>query len=177
MLKIPGNDDSIRLMAEENTPFLRIISENQHGKIADFNLNLISLDEESYKQAETNYDVEISMESAEFSRICRELAVISDDLTIKVSKDKVIFEVSGDAGQGSICCLHGSPISKDAVQVSCRDNFEGSFALRYINQFNKAAVLAEKVIINISADIPISIKYPFILGQIRYYLAPKMPDI
>ena len=52
-----------------------------------------------------------------------------------------------------------------------------SFALRYLNIFNKAATLSNTVTLKLSADVPIVVEYKIEkLGSVKYFLAPKIDD-
>jgi len=52
-----------------------------------------------------------------------------------------------------------------------------SFALRYLNLFNKAATLSSQVSLKMSNETPLVIEYEIPkLGFIRFYLAPKINE-
>lgn len=52
-----------------------------------------------------------------------------------------------------------------------------SFALRYLNLFNKAYTLSNSVKISMAADTPLVVEYEVeSLGQLKFYLAPKITD-
>ena len=52
-----------------------------------------------------------------------------------------------------------------------------SFALRYLNIFNKAATLSPQVTLKLTADTPIVVEYKIEkLGSVKYFLAPKIND-
>lgn len=52
-----------------------------------------------------------------------------------------------------------------------------SFALRYLNLFNKAATLSNSVILSMSAETPLVVEYKIEkLGSLKFYLAPKINE-
>ena len=52
-----------------------------------------------------------------------------------------------------------------------------SFALRYLNLFNKAYTLSTHVKLSMAADTPLVVEYEVeMLGTLKYYLAPKITD-
>lgn len=59
----------------------------------------------------------IKMPSAEFQRICKDLAVIGDTVAINASKDGVKFSVTGDLGTGNITIKKpdGESVDKEKV--------------------------------------------------------------
>lgn len=52
-----------------------------------------------------------------------------------------------------------------------------SFALRYLNLFNKAACLSNLVSIQMSQDAPLVVEFGIeSYGALKFYLAPKLTD-
>ena len=52
-----------------------------------------------------------------------------------------------------------------------------SFALRYLNLFNKASSLSNQVVLYLSHDTPLCVEFKIErLGSLKYYLAPKIND-
>ena len=57
------------------------------------------------------------------------------------------------------------------------DPVTSSFALRYLNIFNKASTLCPTVTLKLTADTPIVVEYKIEnLGSVKYFLAPKIND-
>ena len=57
------------------------------------------------------------------------------------------------------------------------DRVNLSFALRYLNMFNKASTLCNSVKMMLAADTPLVVEYEIEqLGSLKYYLAPKIND-
>jgi len=59
------------------------------------------------------------------------------------------------------------------------------FFQRYLNSFAKAAVLSDTVTLSMSQEVPLVVEFKILvkvdkdseeLGQIRFYLAPKIED-
>jgi proliferating cell nuclear antigen len=52
-----------------------------------------------------------------------------------------------------------------------------SFALRYLNMFNKANSLNDKVHIHLSNEAPLTVRYNIEeYGSLKFYLAPKITE-
>ena len=74
VMKLADPSDSITLQADQDPSTLKIVFENpKTQKSTEFNLNLISLDVEHLSIPETEYSSLITINSGEFSRICKEL--------------------------------------------------------------------------------------------------------
>jgi proliferating cell nuclear antigen len=52
-----------------------------------------------------------------------------------------------------------------------------SFALRYLNMFNKASTLCNYVKLMLATETPLVVEYEIeSLGTLKYYLAPKINE-
>lgn len=101
VLKLAGNEDKIILRADEDASHLSITFENRRQeKITEFNLNLITLDSEHLGIPETSYTSEITMNSFDFSKLCKELHQLSETVTIEASLHYVKFSIEGEVGSG-----------------------------------------------------------------------------
>lgn len=178
VLKLASNDDSITLKADENPTHLTIIFENTGcSKKTMFNLNLLTLDSENLGIPETTYSSEITMNSQEFSKLCKELNVLSETVTITTTLEFVKFSVEGDVGNGSV------KINTSTGEIDSRDDdaaealVKQSYALKYLNMFTKAGSLSSEVRLQMAQDTPIVVEYQISdLGSLYYYLAPKIND-
>ena len=61
----------------------------EQEKQTQFNLNLITLDSEHLGIPETNYSSEITMNSFDFQKLCKELHQLSETVTIEASIEYV----------------------------------------------------------------------------------------
>merc|ERR1719334_369531 len=120
----------------------------------------------------------VNMSSGEFQRICRDLAVLGDTLTIGVNKDSVQFSVAGEIGKGEMT-LRSQTASDDqeSTDIDCREPVVQTFAMRYLNFFTKATVLSKSVRLSMSPEVPLLVEYAIDeIGYVRYYLAPKIEE-
>ncbi|OMJ79759.1 hypothetical protein SteCoe_20145 [Stentor coeruleus] len=176
ILKCADNDDRITIRAESNASKLSFIFEGrQDEKLSQFNLNLMTLDTEQLGIPDHEYTAVIHIKSDEFTRICRELSQISDTLTIDINKEKVTFRVGGDLGDGEITLKHRET-GKNPTIIEAHEPVACSYAMRYLNLFNKASVLSDEIILSISENLPLIVHFQFELGNIKFYLAPKVND-
>lgn len=176
VMKCGDNDDQITLRAESNASMLSVIFQGKEDdRISEFHLNLLSLDSEQMGIPEEEYPAVITMPSEEFSRVCRELSQLSDTLNFEANKEKVTFSVKGDIGKGAITLKH-RPVSKKPVNIEVLENVSCSYAMRYLSMFNKASSLSEQVIMCSAEDKPLILHFQFEMGEIKYYLAPKVQE-
>jgi proliferating cell nuclear antigen len=103
VMRLADNNDSITLQADQEASHLKIIFENpKTERTTEFNLNLITIDSEHLAIPETEYSSVVTINSSEFSKICRELYSLSETVTVVTNPDYVQFSVEGEVGTGSV---------------------------------------------------------------------------
>merc|ERR1712097_84779 len=102
------------------------------------------------------------MGAGEFQRICRDLAILGDTVTIAVSKDGVKFSVAGELGSGNMTLRQNSSVDtkeEEQVSIQMEEPVTLNFALRYLNFFTKATPLSGSVSLQLSKDVPLVVEY------------------
>jgi len=103
ILKCMTPKDSLSIQAQSDGDVVNFIFESMDQKrYSNFELKLNDIDQEQLGIPETEYDTIIEMPSADFQRICRDLAAIGDTVTISATKQGVKFSVNGDIGSGDM---------------------------------------------------------------------------
>jgi len=101
-------------------------------------------------------------------------------VTINTTKEAIKFSVSGEIAAGSITLKAGLGAEDeggDTTILEVDEPVNSSFALRYLNLFNKAATLSPTVTLKLSNETPIVVEYKIAkLGSLKYFLAPKIND-
>jgi len=182
ILKCAGNDDTVNLKAKEGGDTIEFTFENQkQSKVSQFELKLLDIDTEALGIPETEYQARITMPSAEFQRICRDLTILGDTVVISAHKKGVKFAVNGEMGKGEISVIPTSDAKdEEKVTVEIEEPVSLTFALRYLNLFTRATSLATTVSLSMSKDVPVVVEYPIQtkdndpIGHVRFYLAPKI---
>jgi len=77
ILKCAGNDDVITLKTEEDNDTLSLTFETD-GRQSDFGLKLMDIESEHLGIPDTEYKCHVTLPSAEFQRIIRDLQVLGD---------------------------------------------------------------------------------------------------
>lgn len=71
-------------------------------RIAEYDMKLMDIDADTLGIPETDYEARVTMPSAEFSRIVRDLSQLGESVRIEVSKEGVRFASDGEAANGSV---------------------------------------------------------------------------
>ncbi|CAL8466451.1 g5987 [Coccomyxa elongata] len=180
ILKCMGNDDVLTMKAEDQGDSVTFMFESANQeRISDFELKLMDIDSEQLGIPDTDYSATVKMPSSEFARICKDLSTIGDTVLIAVTKDGVRFSTNGDIGSANVTVRSHSNVDKpeEQVVIDMQEPVALTFALRYLNSFAKATPLSNQVIISMSKELPVVVQYRMEdMGQISYYLAPKIED-
>ena len=97
-------------------------------RTTEFSLNLITIDSEHLAIPETEYQSVVTINSNEYSKICKELFSLS---------------VEGEVGSGSVKLGHNEGDKKEEnTLLEVTEPVSQQFALRYLNMFNKAATIS-----------------------------------
>jgi proliferating cell nuclear antigen len=82
----------------------RCVSANnaEEDRVGEYEMKLMDIDQEHLGIPDTQYDATITMSSAEFQRICRDLAALGESVKIEASKEGVRFSSEGEVGSGSV---------------------------------------------------------------------------
>ena len=100
-------------------------------------------------------------------------------VNIETSKEFVKFSINGENGTGSITLKQKNEPEKkeENVILEIDEPVNLSFALRYLNLFNKASNLSPSVTLHLSNETPLVVEYQIDkLGSLKFYLAPKIND-
>jgi len=129
ILKCMTPKDSLSIQAQSDGDVVNFIFESMDQKrYSNFELKLNDIDQEQLGIPETEYETIIEMPSAEFQRICRDLAAIGDTVTISATKQGVKFSVNGDIGSGDMTIKgmmtnnKGSKIKKDPDETQMEED-------------------------------------------------------
>lgn len=179
VMKLAGSDDSLTLRSEEDTSKLTMIFENvKQGKKTEFAMNLLTLDSEVLGIPEKDYQAKITTSGAEFTKLCRDLYQVAETVNIEAAEDNVNFTVEGDMGKGKVSLSESvSDKMDEKTQIEVKEPVKLSFALRYLNMFNKASSCSPSVSLMLSSETPLVVEYAMDkLGALKFYLAPKINE-
>ncbi|KAH8353260.1 hypothetical protein KR084_009885 [Drosophila pseudotakahashii] len=175
VLKCANSDDTVTIKAIDKPDKIQLSFESDgKERTADYELKLLNLDQDHLGIPDTDYCCTVQLPSMEFARICRDMSMFSESLTIACSKQGIKFSANGDLGSANIQLSEGTKMD---VSIDVKDPLTQTFAGRYLNTFTKATPLSDRVKICLAAEVPLLVEYPIEdFGYIRYYLAPKVDD-
>ena len=179
ILKCADSSDVLTLECDDDPQQLKIKFESQtQDKTSKFCLNLMMQEDEQLQIPETVYSSRVSMPSAEFSRIIRELAQLAETVKITTSKKSIIYAVHGEIVNGDMELKeNNSSRASEAIKIDVDEPVENSFSLSFLNQFTRASLLSESVNLYMSENTPLVVDFPISdYGSLKFYLAPKLNE-
>ncbi|KAF8645363.1 hypothetical protein AX16_007866 [Volvariella volvacea WC 439] len=125
VMKCAKDDDMVTLKAADEADVLNLVYEAKHSdRIAEYDMKLMDIDAETLGIPDTEYDARVTMPSAEFSRIVRDLSQLGESVRIEVSKEGVRFASDGEAANGNVLLRQSEGSSGRSSKKSKADDDE-----------------------------------------------------
>ena len=155
VLKILDGGDKLVLRHEEDSDSIALLSENaDNSRRCEYLLKLMEIEAESMGiPEELEYKSKVSLSSAEFAKIVRDMLVFGDTVCIKVDRDGVKFTSAGDVGEGFVHLRNHSQIKSENVKTELKSEVKSEV---------KSELKADPVKRERSGDdddLPLSTKY------------------
>lgn len=146
----------------------------------EIQVKLINAPKEHLEIPQSEYHCQCTMKSKKFQEFTRYLNSIGDNVSISMKKDAMILSTTGS----DITVTKQFTNDMSDITVTCTKSVTQEFATRYLVMFARASALADDVLISLSPNIPISIKFNFkqpTLGTndssyLTFFLAPKIGE-
>jgi len=175
LIKTMNNNDTLTLFLDGNDiNHLGIKMENKDkNSVSEFQLKLMDIDEETIEIPKVEFTSVITMPSADFHKICRDMHTISDIIEIKSMGKKIIFSCKGEFAGGNT--TYGETSDKSLkIETNEEDEIvQGIYDLKNLILFTKCTSLSPNMEIYMKNDYPLIIKYGVgDLGKIQFCLSP-----
>ena len=109
ILKTTENSDIITLRHTEDSDVLSVIADApDNSKTSEYQLKLMEIESDTMSIPEMDYNTTVSLSSAEFAKICRDMSICGDTVTVAVNRDGVKFSASSEFGEGFAYLRTGS---------------------------------------------------------------------
>ena len=178
LIKTAGNDDTLTLYIDEEDPnVLGIRMEDAKKKqITRYKMNLLDRDESSVEIPANAFAQHITMPSADFQKICRDMTQLGAKTTeIQKLGASLTFSCKGQFASrittlGDIDTIYGVPGGGPKKDV---DIVSGKFSLLHLSLFTKCTPLCNNLEIYLKNGYFMMIKYGIAnLGEIKLCLTP-----
>lgn len=179
LIKTLNSSDVLSLFIEENDENhlgIKIENSDRNTKTT-YKLTLYDLDNVKINMNPEEFNSVISLPSADFQKICRDMNNLSDVVEIKNVGNQLVFTCIGEfCNQETVLSDNGNGV----YSIQNKNNHEivqGVFSLKYLALFTKCTNLSNTVEILLKNDYPIMCCWCVAsLGTIRLCLGPKVAD-
>ena len=173
-LKVIKDHDTMTMeMNPDHPEVLSLRLDNsEKQKRGSFDVKLMDIDHTYLEIPDEVFDVTISLDSAEFQQMCRDVNTAdAERARITVSRKEVTMRAVGDDGSAEISLgAKRDAESEDNVAAAAVSN---EYPLKFLMQFAKASKLSQTVRIRIKDNFPIMMDYRIpSIGLLRFCLSP-----
>ncbi|SBS90978.1 proliferating cell nuclear antigen [Plasmodium malariae] len=160
-----------------------IIDEEEQSNTEDsleIQVKLINTQKEHLEIPQSEYHCQCTMKSKKFQEFTKYLNSIGDNVSISMKKDTMILSTTGS----DIKVTKQFTNDMTDISITCSKSVSQEFATRYLVMFSRASSLSDEVLISLSPNIPVSIKFNFKQqltelqdnSHLTFFLAPKIGE-
>ena len=177
LIKTANSRDVVTLyMESRDDNRLGITIQNADSNtVTNFRLKLMDVDHAEIDIPDVKFAYVITMSSTKFQKLCRDMAGISETMTMITHGDRLVLACNGDIAEQETVL---GP-ADDGMKIECSTDtkIEGKFSLKFLTLFCKASSLSQTLDLFIRKSFLLIMQYQVAsLGEIRFCLAPMVVD-
>lgn len=176
LIKGIGQSDTltVKICHDEPNVLQMCIQNFDKNMSSTFELNLLDIEEVPLTVPDTEFDSVLTMPSADFQRICRDLSILSETVEVCSDNRTLTMQACGDFAKQKIVIGEKDNGLYFANSKPKCDRIYGTYSLKYLNHFSKANVLCSTVDMYLKQDYPLILSYTIAsLGRLLFCLACK----
>jgi proliferating cell nuclear antigen len=176
IIKTVNSNDTLTMFVDSNdfnALGIKIESNLKNSKTT-YKLNLLDLDNPKISVDPAEFNSVITLPSADFQKICRDMNNIAEVVEIKNINNQLIFSCKGDfCDQVTVLTDHEGI---NCISNTNRDEIvQGEFNLKYLVLFTKCTNLCNNVELYLKNDYPLITCFSAAnLGTLKLCLSPQM---
>ena len=165
--------DSIEISSAEEKTILMNFS---NGYRREFALHQIESTTSSAPMPKVEFETKAILTKAIVEKILGDISVVSDQVTILASKEKLTFFGKSDVGKAEVSIAKGDA---DVLELTSNSENKATYSVDYLNSISKAlGSEADKIQVEFSSRKPIRLTFSLNSqgGQLQYFLAPRISE-
>lgn len=147
---------------------------------ADYKQKLLDIDDNTKKLPhETNFEMTVAMDTANFKKICTEMSNFAEYVEIECTSKEITFRCQGDSNHYVKTFKHSDKNSDSGVRITSLKNEKGLnmvqaiYNLKHLVTFGKCTNLCTEMQLYLKNDYPLFINYTIgLLGKMLVGLSP-----
>lgn len=177
LLRITSSHDTVVIYAThaESNEMGITISNVERNTSTDFKLKLLDVDFENITVPAVTFDAVLTLPSAYFQRICRDMLNLSDVMIVATCGNDLVLSCNGDFARQETVIRESDDCM--SIQTASPQLVQGRYSLKFLTLFCRASSLSNTMEMYLKQDFPMVIKFAVAsLGEIRFCLAQKMDE-
>jgi proliferating cell nuclear antigen len=167
----PSDKIVLELDNEKNRLKISLIGDSKRT----FNLGLIDLHEREQKIPELNFEGNIEMSSSSFNDAIEDMGIISDSVSLSMTKSSFLVNSMGDVNDAKVEFLNSEEVG--VVLDESKEGITSKYSVTYLKKILKGGKLSDKVFLKFGQDYPLQIEYK-ITDRLQFLtlLAPRVSN-
>ena len=173
ILKLIDKDiNSIYFYILENDKDNLIIKiKGKDSKKTTYSMKLVDIEQENRKNNEIEFDKKIDMIGDEFHKLCKEMNIFADYMSIKCSSNNVVFSCEGISTKRNTVYKNGE--NDLVITNNTKKEIKGMYELKNIQIFNKCTNLSDNFSLYMKQNFALVIVYTIKeIGNINVAFSP-----
>lgn len=165
--------DSVEIAsAEEKTIQMNF----SNGYRREFALHQIESTTSSAPMPRVEFETKTVVTRTILEKVLGDISVVSDQVTIQASKEKLTFFGKSDVGKAEVSLTKGDA---DVLELTSNSDSKATYSIDYLNSISKAlGSVVDKIQVEFSSRKPIKLTFSLNSqgGLLQYFLAPRISE-
>jgi proliferating cell nuclear antigen len=161
ILKRCTSTSSLVMKREDNLLQIDILDKIRRS----FTLALIDIETEEKSVPNLTFTAKVEINTFDLSDSIEDCAIVADSCSFAIDEGKFVIEGKG---------LNSARSEFSGDEATIEGIGKSKYSLEYLQKFNKAAKLSEKVIVNFGNDYPLKLEYIDPKRELMFVLAPRV---
>jgi proliferating cell nuclear antigen len=176
LVKLVGRSDakdSIEMAADEEEA-IKVTLKNGYKR--EFSVHLIESTGGAAPLPKLEFDTKVTLTKAIFEKLLSDISVVSDQVTIQASKDKLALSGKSDVGKADISLDKNDA---DVLDLQVGADSKATYSIDYLIGISKAmGGVSDTLVAEFSTKKPIRLEFKLNDqgARIHYFLAPRVND-
>ena len=174
LVKLVSRADAKDSLEMKETEEDAILFTFQNGYRREFTIHLIESTAASAPLPKLEFETKASLTKTILDKILGDMNVVSDQVTIQASKDKIEFDGKSDVGRASVALAKNDA---DVLKLESTADSKATYSIEYINSIIRAlGSVADTVELEFSSKKPLLLTFTLNSqgAHLQFFLAPRI---
>jgi len=176
LVKLIGRSDSKDSVEITSTEEDAIMMKFMNGYKREFTIHLIESTGGAAPLPKLEFDTKVTLTKSIFERLLSDISVVSDQVTIVATKDKLSFSGKSDVGKADIALEKNDA---DVLELQVGAESKATYSIDYLIGIIKAmGSVSDTLLAEFSTKKPIRLEFKLNDqgARVHYFLAPRVSD-